>query len=108
MSSYVTTLLISLYQLPKQEAGLFMSLLAFTGALVRPIGGFYLPVIMGIAKESTGSYQMGFATFGVLAALAFTLVMLHRARWLTWALPDESLADSNIGRAVASRLDLET
>lgn len=39
MSSYVTTLLVSLYQLPKLEAGLFMSLLAFTGALVRPIGG---------------------------------------------------------------------
>lgn len=189
MSSYVTTLLISLYQLPKLEAGLFMSLLAFTGALVRPIGGliadrisgvralvlllacisacdfafaawmpplpagivllmltyvlfglgngatfqlvpqrwagktglmsgvigaaggiggFYLPVIMGIAKESTGSYQMGFATFGVLAALAFTLVMLHRARWLTWAIPDESLANSTIGRAVTPRLDLET
>ncbi|CAN0627245.1 MFS transporter, NNP family, nitrate/nitrite transporter [Burkholderia multivorans] len=189
MSSYVTTLLISLYQLPKLEAGLFMSLLAFTGALVRPIGGliadrisgvralvlllacisacdfafaawmpplpagivllmltyvlfglgngatfqlvpqrwtgktglmsgvigaaggiggFYLPVIMGIAKESTGSYQMGFATFGVLAALAFTLVMLHRARWLTWALPNEGLADSHIGPAVATRLDLET
>jgi NNP family nitrate/nitrite transporter-like MFS transporter len=54
------------------------------------IGGFYLPVIMGIAKEGTGSYQMGFATFGVLAALAFGLVVLHRARWLEWALPKES------------------
>ncbi|MBP0596201.1 NarK/NasA family nitrate transporter, partial [Paraburkholderia sp. LEh10] len=142
MSSYVTTLLISLYQIPRLEAGLFMSLLACIGALVRPvgglvadrisgvralvillaaislcdllfaawmppmsagiglliamyvcfglgngatfqlvpqrwkgktglmsgivgaaggIGGFYLPVIMGMAKESTGSYQMGFA-----------------------------------------------
>jgi NNP family nitrate/nitrite transporter-like MFS transporter len=172
MSSYVTTLLISLYQMPRLEAGLFMSLLACIGALVRPvgglvadrisgvralvillaaislcdflfaawmppasagialliamyvcfglgngatfqlvpqrwkgktglmsgivgaaggIGGFYLPVIMGIAKEGTGSYQMGFATFGVLAALAFGLVVLHRARWLEWALPKESL-----------------
>ncbi|MHB9839877.1 MFS transporter [Paraburkholderia terrae] len=171
MSSYVTTLLISLYQMPRLEAGLFMSLLACIGALVRPIGGlvadrisgvralvillaaislcdflfaawmppasagialliamyvcfglgngatfqlvpqrwkgktglmsgivgaaggiggFYLPVIMGIAKEGTGSYQMGFATFGVLAALAFALVVLHRARWLEWALPKES------------------
>jgi NNP family nitrate/nitrite transporter-like MFS transporter len=170
MSSYVTTLLISLYQMPALEAGLFMSLLAFTGALVRPlgglvadrisgvralvmllagislcdfafaawmpplsagivllvamylcfglgngatfqlvpqrwkgktglmsgivgaaggIGGFYLPVIMGIAKESTGSYQMGFATFGAIAAFAFLLVVLHRARWLEWALPAE-------------------
>ncbi|WP_225032768.1 MFS transporter [Paraburkholderia sp. XV] len=171
MSSYVTTLLISLYQMPRLEAGLFMSLLACIGALVRPvgglvadrisgvralvillaaisacdflfaawmppmsagialliamyvcfglgngatfrlvpqrwkgktglmsgivgaaggIGGFYLPVIMGIAKEGTGSYQMGFATFGVLAALAFGLVVLHRARWLEWALPKEA------------------
>jgi NNP family nitrate/nitrite transporter-like MFS transporter len=173
MSSYVTTLLISLYQMPRLEAGLFMSLLACIGALVRPvgglvadrisgvralvillaaislcdflfaawmppasagialliamyvcfglgngatfqlvpqrwkgktglmsgivgaaggIGGFYLPVIMGIAKEGTGSYQMGFATFGVLSALAFGLVVLHRARWLEWALPKESAA----------------
>jgi len=171
MSSYVTTLLVSLYQLPKIEAGLFMSLLAFIGAMVRPlggliadrvsgvralmvilaaisvcdftfaawmppltsgivlllatylsfglgngatfqlvphrwkgktglmsgivgaaggIGGFYLPVIMGIAKESTGSYQMGFATFGAIAALAFVLVVAHRAHWLTWALPHDS------------------
>jgi NNP family nitrate/nitrite transporter-like MFS transporter len=173
MSSYVTTLLISLYQMPRLEAGLFMSLLAFTGALVRPIGGlvadrisgvralvlllaaislfdfvfalwmpplsagivllvamylcfglgngatfqlvpqrwkgktglmsgivgaaggiggFYLPVIMGIAKESTGSYQMGFVTFGGLSALAFALVALHRARWLEWALPADGIA----------------
>ncbi|WP_233889053.1 MFS transporter [Paraburkholderia flagellata] len=171
MSSYISTLLISLYQVPKLEAGVVMSLLALTGAMVRPlggliadrisgvralvvllaaisacdfafalwmppfaagiallaftyvcfglgngatfqlvprrwqgrtglmsgiigaaggIGGFYLPVIMGIAKESTGSYQMGFATFGVIAAAAFGLVVLHRARWLEWALPQES------------------
>ncbi|MDQ7981782.1 MFS transporter [Paraburkholderia sp. SARCC-3016] len=171
MSSYVTTLLISLYQMPALEAGLFMSLLAFIGALVRPvgglvadrisgvralvmllaaisvcdfvfaawmpplgagiallvamylcfglgngatfqlvpqrwkgktglmsgivgaaggIGGFYLPVIMGMTKESTGSYQMGFATFGGLSALAFVLVVLHRSRWLEWALPAEA------------------
>jgi NNP family nitrate/nitrite transporter-like MFS transporter len=35
---------------------------------------------------------MGFATFGVLAALAFGLVVLHRVRWLEWALPKESHA----------------
>jgi NNP family nitrate/nitrite transporter-like MFS transporter len=51
------------------------------------IGGFYLPVIMGIAKESTGSYQMGFATFGALAILAFVLVASLQQQWLAWALP---------------------
>ncbi|HTH61654.1 MAG TPA: MFS transporter [Paraburkholderia sp.] len=169
MSSYVSTLLISLYQVPKLEAGLFMSLLAFIGAMVRPlggliadrvtgvralvvllagisacdfafaawmpplsagivllivtylcfglgngatfqlvpqrwkgrtglmsgivgaaggIGGFYLPVVMGIARQSTGSYQMGFATFGAIAALAFVLVAALRTRWLEWAMPE--------------------
>ncbi|MGN6231832.1 MAG: MFS transporter [Trinickia sp.] len=168
MSSYVTLLLTTLYQMPKLEAGLFMSLLAFLGAIVRPmggyladritgvraltgllaiisaadfafaawmpplgggiavlvclylafglgngatfqlvphrwkgktgllsgvigaaggIGGFYLPVVMGIAKESTGSYQMGFATFGALAACACVAVLALRAQWLVWASP---------------------
>jgi MFS transporter, NNP family, nitrate/nitrite transporter len=186
MSSYVTTLLISLYQMPHIEAGLFMSLLAFTGALVRPlggliadrisgvralvlllaaisicdfvfaawmpplgagiallvvtyvcfglgngatfqlvprrwegktglmsgivgaaggIGGFYLPVIMGMAKENTGSYQMGFATFGVLSALAFALVVLHRSRWLEWALPKERAVIAEPVAVAAVRMD---
>jgi NNP family nitrate/nitrite transporter-like MFS transporter len=170
MSSYVTLLLTNLYQMPKLEAGLFMSMLAFLGAIVRPlggyvadrvtgvrallallavialadfafalwmppvaggiallvclylcfglgngstfqlvphrwkgrtgllsgivgaaggIGGFYLPVIMGMAKESTGSCQMGFATFGVLATCAFGCLVVLRAQWLRWAAPGE-------------------
>ncbi|SOE54701.1 MFS transporter, NNP family, nitrate/nitrite transporter [Burkholderia sp. D7] len=168
MSSYVTLLLTNLYQMPKIEAGLFMAMLAFLGAIVRPfggyladrvtgvrallvllaviavadfafaiwmppvaggiallvclylcfglgngstfqlvpqrwkgktgllsgivgaaggIGGFYLPVIMGMAKESTGSYQMGFATFGVLAVFAFGFLLVLRSQWLHWAAP---------------------
>jgi NNP family nitrate/nitrite transporter-like MFS transporter len=171
MSSYVSLLLTTQYQLSKVDAGMFMAALSFTGALVRPvgglladrlsgvrvllvlligialcnfsyamfmpalasaivllaalylcfglgngatfqlvphrwrgktglmtgiigaaggIGGFYLPVIMGIAKESTGSYQLGFATFGVLATIAFVLLgVLHR-QWLSWSSPDDS------------------
>ena len=42
---------------------------------------------MGIAKETTGSYQMGFATFGALAILAFILVASLQQQWLAWALP---------------------
>jgi MFS transporter, NNP family, nitrate/nitrite transporter len=53
------------------------------------IGGFYLPVVMGIARESTGSYQMGFATFGGLATVAFVLVAMLQQQWLAWALPKE-------------------
>jgi NNP family nitrate/nitrite transporter-like MFS transporter len=53
------------------------------------IGGFYLPVVMGLARESAGSYQLGFTTFGVLATLAFLLVLGLHEKWLAWALPSE-------------------
>ena len=180
MSSYVSLLLTTQYQITKVDAGFLMALLSLTGAMVRPvggliadrlsgvkvllvllvaisvcnfgfailmpplaggvallvalyfcfglgngatfqlvphrwrgktgimtgiigaaggIGGFYLPVIMGIAKESTGSYQLGFATFGVLAAVAFILVATLQRQWLTWALP--SGADVGIEGHVA-------
>ena len=170
MSSYVSLLLTTQYGLSKLNAGFLMAALSFTGAMVRPvggwiadrlsgvkvllvlliaiaisnfafamlmpplaggmallaalyvcfglgngatfqlvphrwrgktgvmtgiigaaggIGGFYLPVVMGIAKESTGSYQMGFATFGTLATLAFVLVAALHQQWLAWALPRE-------------------
>ena len=174
MSSYVTLLLTTLYNVPKVQAGLLMALFAFSGAIVRPlggliadrvsgvrsllvlltgialldltfalwmpplgagivvllalyvcfglgngatfqlvphrwvgktglmtgiigaaggIGGFYLPVIMGIAKESTGSYRMGFITFALLATAAFGLVLALRSQWLKWALMEHDKTD---------------
>jgi NNP family nitrate/nitrite transporter-like MFS transporter len=171
MSSYVSLFLTTQYQLSKVEAGVVMAILACTGAIVRPvggfiadrltgvrvlrvlliaisvcnvsfallmpalavglallaalyccfglgngatfqlvphrwkgktgvmtgiigaaggIGGFYLPVVMGIARERTGTYQVGFATFGVLAALAFILVVVAQHQWLRWAAPQDT------------------
>jgi NNP family nitrate/nitrite transporter-like MFS transporter len=166
MSSYVSLLLTTQYAMSKVDAGLWMSAFAFTGAAIRPvggwiadqvtgvrallvllatisgldlafaaimpgvaggiallfcmylcfglgngstfqlvpqrwrdktgvmtgligcfggIGGFYLPVVMGLAKESTGSYQIGFVIFGALAATAFLAVLALRQEWLGWA-----------------------
>jgi MFS transporter, NNP family, nitrate/nitrite transporter len=182
MSSYVSLLLTTQYQLSKVDAGLVMAGLSFTGAMVRPIGGyiadrlsgvrvllvllsaialfnflfaalmpplvggvallfmlyvgfglgngatfqlvpqrwkgktgvmtgiigaaggiggFYLPVIMGIAKESTGSYQLGFATFGGLALIALASVGILAQQWLAWAMGSapESSADGPIAQA---------
>jgi NNP family nitrate/nitrite transporter-like MFS transporter len=65
------------------KAGLMTGIIGAAGG----IGGFYLPVVMGIAKESTGSYQLGFATFGVLAVLAFIAVVLLHRQWLVWSAP---------------------
>jgi len=174
MSSYVSLLLTNLYQMSKVDAGLYLAAFAFTGAMLRPlggwiadwisgvrallvllaaisaldftfallmpplaggialllamyigfglgngatfqlvpqrwvgqsgimtgiigaaggIGGFYLPVIMGIAKESTGNYQVGFATFGVLAGAACVTVVMLRRQWMVWAMPTSAGED---------------
>jgi NNP family nitrate/nitrite transporter-like MFS transporter len=183
MSSYVSLLLTTQYGLSKLDAGFLMAGLSFTGAMVRPvggwvadrvsgvrvllvllvaiaifnvgfamlmpplaggaallfglyvcfglgngatfqlvphrwqgktgvmtgiigaaggIGGFYLPVVMGIAKETTGSYQMGFATFGALATLAFILVATLHQQWLAWALPREGAAGLELDGSVVA------
>jgi NNP family nitrate/nitrite transporter-like MFS transporter len=73
----------------KGKTGVMTGIIGAAGG----IGGFYLPVVMGIAKESTGSYQLGFATFGILAAVAFILVATLHRQWLAWALP----AEANLG-----------
>lgn len=169
MSSYVSLLLTTQYELPKVDAGMIMAGLSLTGALVRPvgglladrlsgvkvllvlllaialcnigfamlmpplpgavalltalylcfglgngatfqlvphrwkgktglmtgiigaaggIGGFYLPIVMSMAKEGTGSYQLGFTTFGILAVLALALVVVLHRRWLAWSAPE--------------------
>ena len=173
MSSYVSLLLTTQYQISKLDAGFLMALLSLTGAMVRPIGGliadrvsgvrvlftllvtisacnfafaalmpplaggvclllalylcfglgngatfqlvphrwkgktgvmtgiigaaggiggFYLPVIMSMAREATGGYQPGFATFGVIAAVASVTLATLQREWLAWALPGGSKA----------------
>lgn len=67
----------------KGKTGLMTGIIGAAGG----IGGFYLPVVMGLAKQSTGSYQLGFATFGVLSSLAFALVVLLQRQWLAWSAP---------------------
>ena len=47
MSSYITMLLRDVYQVSKVEAGMLMSLFAFTGAMIRPLGGHIADKISG-------------------------------------------------------------
>jgi MFS transporter, NNP family, nitrate/nitrite transporter len=169
MSSYVSPLLIDLYGISQVHAGLWMAALAFTGAMLRPfggwiadqvsgvrallvllgliaigdlafallqpgvdggiallvglyicfglgngasfqlvsqrwvgkaglmsgvigaaggIGGFYLPMALGTARESFGSYGIGFAIFGGIATVAWLVLLALRSEWLVWALPE--------------------
>src|SRR5438132_7720413 len=48
MSSYVSTLLTTQYGMAKVDAGLLMSLFAFTGAIVRPFGGWLADRVTGV------------------------------------------------------------
>ncbi len=47
MSSYIAMLLRDVYAISKVEAGMLMSLFAFTGAMIRPLGGFIADKISG-------------------------------------------------------------
>lgn len=76
----------------KERTGLMTGIIGAAGG----IGGFYLPVVMGIVRQGTGSYQLGFAVFGALAALAFLLVLTLRERWLVWALPQDANANLEV------------
>lgn len=66
-----------------RKTGLMTGLIGAAGG----IGGFYVPVVMGIARQSTGSYEIGFAVFGALAAIACLLVAALQQEWHAWALP---------------------
>ncbi|HYC08666.1 MAG TPA: MFS transporter, partial [Steroidobacteraceae bacterium] len=48
MSSYVSLLLTLQYEMSKVEAGLVMALLAFTGAMARPLGGLLADRLSGV------------------------------------------------------------
>jgi NNP family nitrate/nitrite transporter-like MFS transporter len=68
------------------KTGLMTGIIGAAGG----IGGFYLPVVMGLAKENTGSYQLGFVTFGAMAALAFFSVVALQRQWLAWSAPQSA------------------
>jgi NNP family nitrate/nitrite transporter-like MFS transporter len=64
-----------------KEIGVVTGLVGMMGG----VGGFYLASTLGLAKQFTGTYQLGFLGFAVLALVAFTALALLKARWRsTW------------------------
>lgn len=73
----------------RNEIGVMTGLIGMTGG----IGGFYLASTLGIAKKLTGSYQLGFLGFAVLALFALVALAGLKNRWRTvW--PTLAPADS--------------
>jgi NNP family nitrate/nitrite transporter-like MFS transporter len=66
----------------KEEIGVMTGLVGFAGG----VGGFYLASSLGIAKQLTGSPQLGFLIFAGLALIALGGISLVKGRWRsTWA-----------------------
>ena len=67
-----------------ERRGLMTGLIGAAGG----IGGFYLPVVLGIVKQATASYRGGFAVFAGLAMVATVLVQV---RGRSWVLPAQQV-----------------
>jgi NNP family nitrate/nitrite transporter-like MFS transporter len=53
------------------------------------IGGFYLAISLGYAKQFTGSYSLGYAAFALLAFIALTSIAAFGQTWRkNWASDD--------------------
>ena len=61
----------------RKEIGVMTGLIGMTGG----IGGFYLASTLGMAKKLTGTYQIGFLGFALLALFALAALHSLKARW---------------------------
>jgi NNP family nitrate/nitrite transporter-like MFS transporter len=56
------------------------------------IGGFFLPPLLGLTKDWSGSYAPGFVLFGLACFLCSTIVLRAHRSWqqVPIALPESS------------------
>jgi NNP family nitrate/nitrite transporter-like MFS transporter len=65
----------------REEIGVMTGLVGFAGG----VGGFYLASSLGLAKQLTGSPQLGFLIFAGLALVALGGLTMVKSRWrATW------------------------
>ncbi len=58
------------------------------------LGGFFLPIILGYAKATLGHYQVGFAVLAGVSAIALTVIVRVRARWMAQSSVFAALLDT--------------
>ncbi len=52
------------------------------------IGGFYLPTMLGVLKDSTGTYLSGLCVYAGMVAVAVLVLAVIGRRWTaTWLAP---------------------
>lgn len=63
----------------RKEIGVITGMVGMAGG----VGGFYLASSLGYSRQATGSYQMGFIIFALLAILALVGLTSVKTRWRT-------------------------
>ena len=75
----------------RDEIGVVTGLVGMTGG----IGGFYLASTLGLSKQTTGTFQLGFLGFACLALVALIALTAVSAKWrATWLSRQTSLAQA--------------
>ncbi len=73
----------------QKEIGTLTGLVGMAGG----IGGFYLASSLGLSKQWTGDYRMGFIMYALLGACAFGILFRVKFRWrATWGSPEVARA----------------
>jgi MFS transporter, NNP family, nitrate/nitrite transporter len=86
----------SVFQLLPQRFPTSMGILTGIVGAAGGLGGFFLPSILGLLKDRTGSFGVGFAVLTVLAASGAAILLGLRERWMsTW--PREAALRAGIG-----------
>ena len=71
----------------RDEIGVVTGLVGMTGG----VGGFFLASTLGLAKQVTGSYQLGFLGFAALALVALLALVGVGKHWRsTWLAPAQA------------------
>ncbi len=75
----------------RDEIGVVTGLVGMTGG----IGGFYLASTLGLSKQATGTFQLGFLGFACLALVALLALTAVGAKWrATWLSRQPSLVQA--------------
>ncbi len=99
MSSYVSLLLTTQYQISKVDAGFIMALLSLTGAMVRPIGGLIADRLSGVKVLLVLLVAISLCNFG-FATLMPPLAGWHcPARRAVFLLRPGERCDVSVGAA---------
>lgn len=78
----------AVFQLLPQRFGKQIGTLTGLVGMAGGLGGFYLASSLGLSKQWTGDYRLGFVCYALLGLMAFAILFRVKVRWrATWGSP---------------------